>query len=216
MNLLPKLFKIALFISLLLLMMGAAKAQIGVTGLYQTGEFTELTEDRGKLNGYGAGIHYTRPLLDNRIAIAPELLYVQLKGNDALSNESGALQLSGIQLKIPFRFYFINFLKDCDCPTFRRKNGKVNSKLYFEIGPGLSYRSMETELDEGDWNTAFMLHLGLGIHLDLFDPLRLTPFVGLDYGFSGEQSDSDDVPFDVAEQSEGIFLRVGMHFSLIP
>lgn len=191
----------------------ALQAQPGLSASWRSGEFTEWPESTAELTGYEMGGQYNLSLLDNRIGLTPSLLYVQMNDVDGGMNGFGEIQLQSIQFSIPFRFYFINFLKDCDCPTFGKKNGPVNSKLFFETGPVGTVRQIKTETQNGDWNPAWLWGFGLGIHIDALNPIRFTPVANIDYSFDGGTT-SSDLP-SALHSSKGLFVQLGVQFSYL-
>lgn len=167
---------------------GFLKAQFGVNAGYQINQIDGWELIANGLNneitgnGLSVGVDYWFRLKNQRIEFLPEFNYssfesVSFENNDAIDD---------IGFKINFfSFYFntniypLDFLGDCDCPTFSKQNDFFKKGFFIQISPGLTMPNFEytnaQESQTGDIQAN--IGIGLGLDIGLNDLVTLTPLI---------------------------------------
>ncbi len=134
------------------------------------------------------GIDYWFRLPEVRIEFLPTLSYSKFSEQpvsllpDLAAPQS--LDLSIAALTMHTNIYFLDFLGDCDCPTFSKQDPLFKKGLFVQVSPGAvstiqSLGDITTLNNERTTNSdiAFSMGLGLGLDIGFSDLLTLTPFV---------------------------------------
>jgi len=94
------------------------------------------------------------------------------------------LDLSVAALTLHTNIYFLDFLGDCDCPTFSKQDPLFKKGLFVQVSPGFvgaiqSLGDISTVNNDRLLNVESALSMGLGLGLDIgfSDLFTLTPFV---------------------------------------
>lgn len=179
-----------LIFGIILLTASLSKAQIGVHAGYRMNNAPGWTLDGESLNsadilsdGYSFSIDYWVPVQSFRIDFLPEF-------NFSRFNENNISQAQWYSLFLNANIYFLDLEGDCDCPTFSKSGGAFQKGLFFQVSPGITYRSDKFELDpamaSSESNWAYSIGVGLGLDIGISDFVTLTPLVAYRYFLPGE------------------------------
>lgn len=135
--------------------------------------------------GFSFGIDYWFRLKNQRIEFFPEINYASFSediGNTFSANGDYFSFFLNTQI------YFLDFVGDCDCPTFSKDGTFLDKGLFLLLSPGISYIDNRIEVVEGDnfqSNTwAPSMAAGLGLDIGITDLITITPFGGVRYYFN--------------------------------
>lgn len=167
-------------------------AQFGVNAGYQVNQIEgwELTTNGLNNditgNGLSFGVDYWFRLKNQRIEFLPEFNYSSF---EIVSFENNEL-IDNIDFKIDFfSFYFntniypLDFLGDCDCPTFSKQNDFFKKGFFIQISPGLTLPNFQYTNNQESQTGDLQANIGLGLGLDigLNDLVTLTPMIKARY-----------------------------------
>lgn len=173
-----------------------AQAQFGITFKQNLSEYKGWDDVatnalRSDINvfthGQELGIDYWFRLKNQRIEFQPQLAYSRSNTNIVGSSFVDGYALNRGHFNLNTNFYFLDFLNDCDCPTFSKQGNGLTKGLFLQVSPGLVYSFQKinylTTSPENDLkkNLSYKIGLGLGIDIGITDLFTVTPFVGVNY-----------------------------------
>lgn len=149
-------------------------------------------------DGFSVGVDYWMRLKNVRVEFLPELNYGQYQNSykgPTFNFESNNRVYSFFANT---SFYFLDFLGDCDCPTWSKQGTFLKKGLFAYVSPGVSYLQLQTDFRKPDQDssvpnlivqektglTTFSLGAGLGLDIGLSDLVTVTPIVGARYFLS--------------------------------
>ena len=176
-------------------------AQIGITGSYKnidTKNWDHLLDNDSKLtdveyylNGASIGVDYWFRLKNYRVEFHPEInATYSLRNGDNVQHavfQSADALITG--LEIHTNFYFLDFLGDCDCPTFSKDNEVFKKGFFFQLSPGMTYNMLSNaissipgddespEINHSVSTANFKFSAGIGIDFGLNKFVTITPMV---------------------------------------
>ena len=176
---------------LILLGTGSVLAQYSLQSQYHTS--LQRGEDLSSwpaVSVIDGSLHYWTRLKKYRLEFYPGVLMQvhQIRENDQSLN---------LGLSVPLAFYPLDFVNDCDCPTFSKNAFWFQKGFFIRITPSwttnISGTSVEAMEQMGN------LGISMGLDFGISDLLTLSPMAGYQYSQS----------FSVTELS-GSFLHFGL------
>lgn len=176
-------------------------------------------------SGFSIGVDRWFRLKPVRIEFFPELNYARYQSDWA--GNTGTLQHQKISLYANTNFYLLDFMGDCDCPTFSKDGGIFKKGFFVQLSPGVSYALFDfqsSDLNRSSSSIVPSIGLGLGIDIGLSDFITLTPMVRfrqhfgvewenlreiLDMELAGVSSDTETS----GVETWGFGLRIGVRFN---
>lgn len=113
--------------------------------------------------------HYWTRLKKYRLEFHPGVLFHSIQGEDQESYQN-------IGITVPIAFYPLDFVNDCDCPTFSKNAFWFQKGFFIRLIPTWSTNinpSGPEPLDQ-----LFGAGISLGLDLGLSDLLTISPFLG--------------------------------------
>lgn len=134
------------------------------------------------------GVDYWFRLPKVRIEFFPTLSYSKFSDEPvSLQPDLSAIQsleLSLFDFSLHTNIYFLDFLGDCDCPTFSKQDPIFKKGLFIQVSPGITgslsdINYIETVSSERapTFDSSPSFGLGLGLDIGFSDLFTLTPFV---------------------------------------
>ncbi len=170
------------------------QAQVGINSAYRFNNAPDLKIIRsfdGSVQEYDVlsdglsfGIDVWFRLKNYRIEFLPELNYGQYNLTVETDDEFIELRTGIGSLFLNTHIYFLDFVGDCNCPTFSKQGPTISKGLFLQISPGISYTSNTAEAESGNNSTnsmAVSIAGGLGIDIGITEMLTITPFGGIRY-----------------------------------
>lgn len=180
------------FLVLSLFFPNLVKAQFGINAGYQVNQIDGWALNTNGItsditgNGVAVGLDYWFRLKNQRIEFLPELNYTSFESIHFENNDF----IDEVGFKIEFfSFYFntniylLDFLGDCDCPTFSKQNNFFKKGFFIQISPGLTLPNFEYTNDQASQSGSIQANIALGAGLDigLTDLITLTPLIRARY-----------------------------------
>lgn len=175
-------------------MVSIASGQIGIRSTYLTSDdpvwdLVEISGTPSELvgpeTGFSIGLDYWFRLRNQRIEFYPEINYATL--SDDLQGDVD-LKFNSYSFYLNTQIYFLDFMGDCDCPTFSKDGTFVDKGLFLLLSPGYSFQNFEITPQEGTnqkiESSAFSIGAGLGLDIGVSDAVTITPFGGARYFLS--------------------------------
>ena len=209
--------KAQLFSLFLLLSIGSTYAQVGFSGSYLSGNFTEFEEqlqntfELGPVNGQGLwqngykiAVDYWFRLKPVRIEFLPELGFSSFQSDLFEPTASSPLdsRFSSLHFQANINIYPLDFVGDCDCPTFSKSEPIFQRGFFLQIAPGVQYQSI---IFNPDGNTRFAFDAfnyslagGIGLDIGVSDFITVTPYAKYWYFFEVDYALANDFrPFEI-------------------
>jgi hypothetical protein len=136
----------------------------------------------------GVGMDYWLRLKKYRLEILPAIhaFYGSepVKFDDALK---GKLYWSLVEFSPAIQFYPLDFVNDCQCPTFSKQGQFLKKGVFIQVAPGLSYSLLHLPARGNDMvqttaakasDISYFARLGIGIDIGLSNLLTLSPTWG--------------------------------------
>ncbi len=186
--------RLALILVVIGTLLDETSAQFGARLLLVQATVQADASDIGSLRGQSgveAALHYWWRLPEHRLEFFPEVSY-------ALVSVESSSPLSEVQrygLSIPVRAYVLDFVSDCDCPTFSKQNDLFKDGFFLQLSGGYFFsRANDTTTGDGttDWSGTLGGSLGMGLDIGLSDLVTLTPMVN--YSLYGDPSGDQGQP----------------------
>lgn len=171
-----------------------ASAQFGISARIQnntnktwTNTYESAADTMQNLfsRSYEFGINYWFRLKDYRVEFLPELSMAVSEESPLFSElfaESHKRQSYYFNFNV--QVYPLDFIGDCNCPTFSKDGNFVAKGFYWLFSPGISYHVMQTTNDpissfvpEDESITSVRLGLGAGIDIGVTDMFTFSPFI---------------------------------------
>lgn len=183
------MLKKVLFFLCLSFLFNEASAQFGLTGGYRFNEPSQwVLEDDLSVEGPGLlgngptiGLDYWFRLKNYRVEFMPELNYSRFTATPVAQLET---QLDAYSFFFNVHFYWLDFLGDCDCPTFSKAGNSLEKGFFLRLSPGISWLQQAYVLNDQrrETNTwAPSLGAGAGFDFGLSDLVTVSPLVELRY-----------------------------------
>jgi len=134
-------------------------------------------------------IHYWTRLKKYRLEFLPGILFQSLNADEN--------NLQNVGITVPASFYILDFVNDCDCPTFSKNSFWFQKGFFIRLTP--SWTKNINKSKQEIYDQLFGAGITLGLDFGLSDLLTLTPLVGYDQ----IHSISDQAP-------SGNYVHVGM------
>ena len=186
-----------LFTTFLCVFVWGLSAQIGVSAHYnsmnaQDWEYpvSDFTSANTNLigDGWSVGLDYWFRLKDARVEFFATLQYSQFDQYD----QPALLSLNNESFEFIFKtnFYLLNFIDDCNCPTFSKQNNFLQKGFFLQVAPGVGWLQQHTEvfdlatntqLNLDNTSTLFSIGIGAGVDIGLSDLITVTPIVSYRY-----------------------------------
>lgn len=133
------------------------------------------------LNGEDASftrfsLHYQTRLSRVRLEFLPGIHYQKYWTREHSTEAAGLI--------VPVLLYPLDFLNDCDCPTFSKKGEWFKKGFYFKVTPAWSSFTRSAE----PLSSVFSTGAGAGIDFGLSDFITFSPF--LEYEFQSHSGDA--------------------------
>lgn len=123
-------------------------------------------------------LHYHTRLKRYRLEFQPGVHY--------LTDYDARDRRQGWGAEIPVAIYPLDFVNDCDCPTFSKGGTWLNKGLFLRLTPGWSRISGNTSSSAMDFKS---VSVDAGIDWGISDLMTISPFLGYKYGSaSGDSS----------------------------
>ncbi|MEM1219108.1 MAG: hypothetical protein AAGH79_09345 [Bacteroidota bacterium] len=233
--------KARLFTFFLLFSISTSYAQVGISGSYLSGDFTDLdaqlrsTFELGPLNGqelwqngYKIGIDYWFRLKPVRIEFLPELGFSTFQSDlyEPIASSPLSSRFSSFHFQTNINFYPLDFVGDCDCPTFSKSEPIFQRGFFVQISPGVQYQSIifdpagNARFSYDAFN--YSLAGGIGLDIGISDFITVTPYAKYWYFFDVDyQLVNDFRPFEIGPEQQFVNgtanqieagLRLGLRF----
>ena len=160
--------------------------QIGISGQYSWNDadaWAIPNEGSGSQeanllgDGWSVSVDYWLRLKNVRIEFFPTLQYSQY--NMYPSGQTTTLDNQAIEFLVKTNFYLLNFLDDCDCPTFSKQNSILDRGFFVQLQGGVGRMQQQLEVqDISSTSTYTALGAGLGIDIGISDLVTITPQIG--------------------------------------
>lgn len=129
--------------------------------------------------GAGVGVDYWFRLKNHRLEFTPELSYQ--RELDTRSEKLPALQASSFQFKFNTNIYPLDFLNDCECPTFDKDGEFLKKGFFISLHPGIDYGNLRTRGEDittpiNDEHFWFIAGAGVGFDFGVSKLLTITPY----------------------------------------
>lgn len=158
---------------------------------------------------YEFGVNYWFKLKEYRVEFLPEISIAFAEDKQLYS---GLLMESHKRTSYNFNFnvqvYPLDFIGDCDCPTFSKDGNLVSKGFYWLLSPGLSYHTLSTEpkaissfIPDDETMTTFRMGVGAGLDIGFTDLFTLSPFIMYSMNFGNAWPGQYDAYF--LERPEG-------------
>ena len=137
--------------------------------------------------GYSVGIDYWLRLPQKRIEFYPELRYSLYRSDTGvlLGGQFLVVSSNSIALIANTHFYVLDFLGDCDCPTFSKQGGLVKKGFFFSVSPGLYYHKKSSDIFLGKLESISpVVGIGAGLDIGVSDLITVTPTIQYSIGFN--------------------------------
>lgn len=138
-------------------------------------------------SGYTIGIDYWLRLPQNRIEFYPELRYTSYETNSQLllNGQDVNVNSTSLGLYANTHFYVLDFLGDCDCPTFSKQGGLFKKGFFLSVSPGIYYHKKSSDLIVGNLESVSgYLGIGLGLDIGVSNLITITPTFQYAIGFN--------------------------------
>lgn len=223
--------KNSLLITLLMISSQLVSAQIGIKGTFNfndapdwilVDEFNNNQETTLINNGFSFGVDYWFRLPDQRVEFLPELNFYR---SETIINSKRTIEARFYSFFLNTNLYFLDFLSDCDCPTFSKQGDALDNGLFIQVTPGMSIIQQEINLDEDIYSSesyAFSIGAALGLDLGISDFFTITPMMGVRYYPSATWDELDNITIgydglSMGEEKTAIFqyyaaIRLGLRF----
>lgn len=122
---------------------------------------------------------YWLRLPNKRIEFYPYISFHQASSTLNISDVNLGIRQFGSG--IIAHIYFLDFLGDCDCPTFSKEGNAVKKGLFLLLNAGVDYTQKSVDKVYNDGNLDFKIAAGLGFDIGLNDFITLSPFAQMTY-----------------------------------
>lgn len=135
-------------------------------------------------------IHYWTRLKKYRLELLPGFLF------QSISTDHDNFQNVGVT--IPASFYIMDFVNDCDCPTFSKNSFWFQKGFFIRLTPSWTKNINQSKPEL--LNQLFGVGITLGLDLGISDLLTLTPLIGYDqlHSLSGSSAHGDYLHFGLS------------------
>ena len=177
------IFKYSLILVVFLTFTSTANSQIGMSVEYFPERLSLESDGPSSFMSRNAGLisvtSYFR-LKNIRLEFIPYIGVFGALGNYTLNGTETNINSSGIAIGSKILAYPLDFLNDCDCPTFNKSGMWFKKGFFFFIDPQfLTYNyTIDSELVsiEADRFNNLGMSIGLGIDFGLSAGFTLTPY----------------------------------------
>lgn len=220
------------------MVLSAAYPQVGITGSYTAGNYRELQTqlanhlDLGVAqgqdlwqNGYKLGIDYWFRLKPVRIEFFPEIAWSQFQTDlfDPIQSTPLNSKLQNLHFQANINIYPLDFVGDCDCPTFSKSEPIFQRGFFIQLSPGVQYQSMvfdagASAVTYSDWN--YTLAGGIGLDIGVSDFITVTPYAKYWYLLEVNHDQLNEfMPYDSSptgefENSSASMIEAGLRLGL--
>ena len=177
--------RISIVISILLFISLSANAQFGVRGAYSGNSaptwntFFDNIDGRNQSvfsSSYQLTLDYWLRLPNKRIEFYPNISFHQ--ANTTLEGSNIDLQIRQLGAGLITHFYVLDFVGDCECPTFGKDGGILKKGLFLMTGVGADYAQKSIGIEAlTDGNIDIKASFGLGVDIGISNLVTVTPFI---------------------------------------
>lgn len=136
-------------------------------------------------SSYEFGVNYWFKLKEYRVEFLPELSYAVSETNPLFSALNVASHTrQSFYFNFNVQIYPLDFIGDCDCPTFSKEGNTLTKGFYWLFSPGIAFHNLSTTMAEGvsaeiaDANiTSLRIGGGAGVDLGINNMLTVSPFL---------------------------------------
>ena len=181
-----KIIKVLTILTPIILLANQLIGQIAVNTSFHTNRISDKVVELGSDNlydafniGAGIGVDYWFRLKNHRLEFTPELSYQ--REIDTRTEKTPELQSSSLQFKMNTNVYPLDFLNDCECPTFDKDGAFLKKGFFISVHPGIDYGSVNNQGENimtpiDDQHTWFILGAGVGFDFGISKLLTITPY----------------------------------------
>lgn len=173
--------------------------------------------------GREVGIDYWFRLKNARVEFFPEISFTQARTTtqDELFSEYN-LKTFGVNFNT--QIYILDFLGDCDCPTFSKQGNGFTKGLFIILSPGLV--NFQQKLVFDDFTTLepvlhssinYKLAAGIGLDIGISDLFTISPYVMYSYipNIRWDEFESSHFRTDRMDGiSNGKTVQIGVRFGI--
>ncbi len=149
--------------------------------------------------GPEVAVHYWTRLKEHRIEFYPEVMYSTYRNSDFRFVQDFTYAFRRIGLGVPIRIYPLDFVSDCNCPTFSKQNDLFEKGFFVFVAPSanvLKLFDLGYRLEDwvgapdhfNDWSLDFDIGFGLGLDIGISDLVTITPNVQYRPKLFGEEN----------------------------
>lgn len=183
-----RFFLLFIFLGLVL---STGSAQVSIQSTYHSGLQKDQTAwpATSILDG---SIHYWTRLKRYRLEFLPGFLFQNLNTQEQENYQN-------IGVTVPVSIYLMDFVNDCDCPTFSKNSFWFQKGFFIRVTPSWS-KNINPSSPES-YDQILGAGISLGLDFGLSDLLTITPLIGYDqiHSLSGQSG-------------HGSYLHVGLSF----
>ncbi len=172
---------------------------------------------------YEYGINYWFRLKEYRIEFLPEI--TMAKSEESMLHSSldvTAHKRTSYNFNFNVQVYPLDFLGDCNCPTFSKDGNLISKGFYWLFSPGLTKHTIDTEFtdlspkeNQSASITSLRFGVGAGVDVGLTDLITISPFIQYSMNFGNgwtEQYAAYDLPLPENESNRSNINQ--WHFGL--
>jgi hypothetical protein len=174
----------------LLLFASILSGQIGIRAFYQSNHapawddfFTERFNQETDVfsSSYTIAVDYWLRLPNHRLEFYPYLSYHRAS-SEFVSADITNVDLRQIGLGLYTHLYILDFIGDCECPTFSKQGGFFKKGFFIVGGLGADFSEKSfTGREFYDGNIDVKVSLGLGFDFGLSDLVTISPILQYQY-----------------------------------
>ncbi|MBY5959842.1 hypothetical protein KUV50_16935 [Membranicola marinus] len=144
-------------------------AQISLQSTYHSGLNQEAAWPVS--NQLNASVHYWTRLKRYRLEFLPGILFQNLSNEERTDYQN-------LGITVPVSIYPLDFVNDCDCPTFSKNSFWFQKGFFIRLTPSWS-ANINAESPEA-YDQLFGIGISLGVDFGWSDLLTITPQIGYD------------------------------------
>ena len=160
-----------------------AYGQFGISSFYKFSSSDQEMEtiDQVTHSSIDVRLNYWFRFKEIRVEFLPEIIYRNHNLDGGISADYTEWAIA-----MPTQFYLLDFISDCNCPTFSKQNDFVKKGWFISVIPEFG---LSDQVQIGEKVSTFRAGLGTGVDIGISDLITVTPNVyGLKEVYSSVQA----------------------------
>ncbi len=197
--------------------------QLGINFRYQNLDSEKwegwTKEDQLFSRSYELGLDYWFRLKNYRVEFMPEIYHYRSK-TSTVDREYG---YSSFGFAGNTNFYILDFIGDCDCPTFSKDGNFFTKGFYLSASPLIEYQNkkigMGSDAEESYTSFGYGAAIGAGVDIGITDLITISPFVRYKFLPNTKWDTLAVIHAEVGEETTNTtlgFLQVGIRLGFRP